>query len=189
MKYTRDSLRITCLAAVIAGGVLGVAHAKDVVLAMDVEVDQVAPEDAKMYRVGGHDLDRVGYDDTQIDPKTHKVKVNYLAHYIGGHWAPTTPTEASFLDLSSKPYKLQFSASVTHGRPIVALFESETQRMAMLSRPDFRMLIAGKYVIDPTPLTEAQIAAPPPNANSPDTMPMRSGMPAPPPGGGVPQRP
>ena len=28
-------------------------------LDLDVELDQVAPEDAKMFRVGGHDLDRL----------------------------------------------------------------------------------------------------------------------------------
>ena len=44
--------------------------------------------------------------------------------------------------------------------------------MAILSRPDFAVLIAGKYTIDPLPLTAKQIAVPPPHANSPDTMPM-----------------
>ena len=51
--------------------------------------------------------------------------------------------------------------------------------MAILARPDFHMLIAGKYIIDPAPLTPAQIAAPPPNANSPDTMPIRTKGPQP----------
>ncbi len=41
--------------------------------------------------------------------------------------------------------------------------------MAILSRPDFAVLIAGKYTIDPAPLTPRQIAAPPPHANRPDT--------------------
>jgi hypothetical protein len=88
--------------------------------------------------------------------------------------------------MSSKPYRLNFVSSVNHGRLLVALFEGDTMRMAMLARPDFHMLIAGKYVIDPTPLTAAQVAAPPPNAHAPDTMPMMSGMPMPggPPGAG-----
>ncbi len=148
------------------------AYAKTVTLAMDVELDQVAPEDAKMYRVGGHDLDRVAYDDAKVDSNTHRVRITSLAHYINGQWHETDPTDASTLDLSSKPYRLSFVASVNHGRPIVALFEADSWRMAMLARPDFHVLIAGKYSIDPTPLTPAQIAAPPPNAHSPDTMPM-----------------
>jgi hypothetical protein len=174
----RIPISLASCAALFICSAFAVANAATVTLAMDVELDQVAPEDAKMYRVGGHDLDRIAYDDTQVDPKTHKVKISYLAHYIGGRWIPTEPTDASALDLSSKPYRLDFTASVNHGRQIVALFEADTQRMAMLARPDFHMLIAGKYTIDPTPLTAAQIAAPPPNANSPDTMPMKSGMPA-----------
>ena len=150
----------------------GNAQAKIVTLSMNVELDQVAPEDAKMYRVGGHDLDRITYDDSKIDPVTHRVRVSSLSHYIAGHWHDTDPADASTLDLSSQPYRLSFVASVNHGRLIVALFEADTFRMAMLARPDFHMLIAGKYTIDPTPLTEAQIAAPPPGYNNPDTMPM-----------------
>lgn len=165
-------------AALTACGCLTIANAKTVTLAMDVELDQVAPEDAKMYRVGGHNLDRIAYDDTKIDPVTRKVKIIYMAHYVGGAWHPTEPTETSTLDLSSKPYKLDFTAAVNHGRPLVVLFEGPTQRMAMLTRPDFRMLIAGKYTIDPTPLSPAQIAAPPPKAHDPDTMPILSGMPS-----------
>ena len=51
------------------------AEAKTVYLDMDVELDQVAPEDAKMYRVGGHDLDRIAYDDSAVDPATHKTRI------------------------------------------------------------------------------------------------------------------
>ena len=146
-----------------------------VTLAMDVTLDQVSEEDAKMYRVGGIDLDRIAYDKTKIDPITKKVPILYLAHYIGGHWGQTTPTEASSLDLNT--YTLDFVAGVSHGNPIAVVFDSADSRMAILSRPDFRMLIAGKYTIAPTPLTAAQVASPPPNADSPDVMPMMSGMP------------
>jgi hypothetical protein len=166
------------LAALSLALLLPVAgQAKTVTLSMNVELDQVAPEDQTMYRVGGHDLDRITYDDSTIDPKTHRVKVTSLSHYIGGHWHPTEPADASTLDLSAQPYRLNFVSSVNHGRLLVALFEGDTLRMAMLARPDFHVLIAGKYTIDPKPLTTAQIAAPPPGADSPDTMPMKSGMP------------
>lgn len=175
-----NSSRSTCLCATLLTSLAAIttAQAKLVTLSMDVKIDQVAPEDEKMYRIGGYNLDRIAYDDTQVDPKTHKVRIVYLAHYIAGKWHATEPTETSTLDLSSKPYRLDFTAPVNHGRPLVVLFESATQRMAMLTRPDFRMLIAGKYVIDPTPLTAEQITAPPPRANHPDTMPIMSGMPA-----------
>jgi hypothetical protein len=149
---------------------------------MDVELDQVSPVDAQMYRVGGHDLDRIAFDKTKVDPVTHKVPIACLAHYIGGRWMETTPTDSSSLDLSSKPYRLNFVEPANHGSAIVIVFEGEDRRMAILSRPDFSVLIAGKYTIDPSPLTPAQIAAPPPHANSPGTMPILSGMPQPPAG-------
>jgi hypothetical protein len=151
--------------------------AKTVYLDMDVELDQVAPEDLKMYRVGGHDLDRIAYDDSRVDPVTHKAKITYLAHFIMGRWMPTTPTETSTLDLSALPYKLDFISAVNHGQPLLVVFEGATQRMAILARPDFHMLIAGKYTISATPLIGAAATEPPAHANDPSTMPMRSGMP------------
>ena len=157
---------------------LGTAQAKTVTLSMDVEVDEVAPEDATMYRVGGHDLDRVSYEDTAVDPATHRVPVSSVSHFIAGHWIATKP-DSSMLDMSRTPYRLSFEASVVHGRPIVAMFEGDSQRMVMLARPDFHMLIAGKYLINPVPLTDAEVAAAPPGANGPDVMPMHSGMGAP----------
>jgi hypothetical protein len=155
------------------------AEAKIVYLDMDVELDQVAPEDAKMYRVGGHDLDRIAYDDSTVDPVTHTVRITYLAHFIMGRWMPTTPTGTSTLDLSSQPYKLDFIVAADHGQPLLVIFESANRRMAILSRPDFHVLIAGKYTIDARPLTAAEAAEPPAKANDPSTMPMRSGMPPP----------
>jgi len=172
-------LPILCSATLCAALPLGTVHAATVTLSMDVEIDQVAPEDAKMYRIGGHDLDRVSYDDNAVDPVTHRVRVTSVSHYIGGRWMSTVPADASALDLSGAPYRLNFVSSVTHGRPIVALFEGDTMRMAMLARPDFHVLIAGRYTINPVPLSAAEVAAPPPGADSPDTMPMRPGMAAP----------
>ncbi|MBV9508647.1 MAG: hypothetical protein JO303_00015 [Caulobacteraceae bacterium] len=175
MTYRKFKPHPTCIGVACLGLALG-TQAKTVTLSMDVKLDQVAPEDARMYRVGGHDLDRVTYDDTTVEPKTHRVRVTSLSHYIAGRWFPTEPADASILDLSSKPYRLNFIAAVNHGRPLVAVFEADTQRMAMLARPDFHVLIAGRYAINPTPLTDAEVAAPPANAKSPDTMPMVAGL-------------
>jgi hypothetical protein len=74
-------------------------------------------------------------------------------------------------------YKFDYVAPVDHDRLLVVLFESDTSRMAMLARPDFHMLIAGEYKVESKPLTDKEIAAPPPHANDPDTMPIMSGMP------------
>jgi hypothetical protein len=171
---------LTIVGALAFCGWAASAEAKIVYLDMDVELDQVAPEDAKMFRVGGHDLDRIAYDDSTVDPVTHQVRLTYLAHFIMGRWMPTTPTDTSTLDLSSQPYKLDFIAAANHGQPLLVVFEGATQRMAILARPDFHMLIAGKYTISAKPLTAAEAAEPPAKANDPSTMPMRSGMPPPP---------
>ena len=174
------SLKFLTIASALAFcGLAANAEAKIVYLDMDVELDQVSQEDAKIYRVGGHDLDRIAYDDSAVDPITHKVKITYLAHFIFGRWMPTTPTDTSTLDLSSEPYKLDFIAPAEHGRPLLVVFESANQRMAILARPDFHMLIAGKYTISAKPITAAAAAEPPAKANDPSTMPMRSGMPPP----------
>ena len=93
---------LVILAAVVSAAVAcgqtpeGLPAGPDVVvLAMDVELDQVSPLDAAQYRVGGHDLDRIACDKTKIDPVTREVPIAYLAHNIHGRWMPTTPTDAS----------------------------------------------------------------------------------------------
>ncbi|MBC2664167.1 hypothetical protein H7F51_01400 [Novosphingobium flavum] len=126
--------------------------AKLVALRVDVVVDQVAPEDEGMYKVGQADTARIVYDASAVDPKTHTVSILEEAHLIGGKYHPNRETRASVLDMSQRPYRLTYASSVTHGRPLVVLFEGATQRMAMLARPDFHMLIAGKYVINPEPV-------------------------------------
>jgi hypothetical protein len=177
MPRLASSKRLVVAGTLALCGWAATAGAKIVYLDMDVELDQVAPEDAKMFRVGGHDLDRIAYDDSTVDPVTHKVRLTYLAHFMMGRWVPTTPTDTSTLDLSSQPYKLDFIAAADHGRPLLVVFEGATQRMAILARPDFHMLIAGKYTIGAKPIAAAAAAEPPAKANNPSTMPMPSGMP------------
>ena len=80
--------RLVAAGTLALGGWAAAAEAKIVYLDMDVELDQVAPEDAKMFRVGGHDLDRIAYDDSTVDPLTHKVRLTYLAHFIMGRCMP-----------------------------------------------------------------------------------------------------
>jgi hypothetical protein len=150
------------------------AMAKTVTLAMVVKLDEVAPEDLSMYRVGGQDLDRIAYDDGQIDPVKHTAPVHYLAHFIAGRWMPVESMEAASYNLDTN--RLQASASVDHGRDLTVLFDAGG-RMAMLARPDFHMLIAGSYTIDPRPLTPAEVSSRPTGWDSPDTMPMMKGMP------------
>ena len=123
-----------------------------VALKVTVTVDQIAPEDSAMYKPGQIDIARIVYDSSQVDPVTHTVPILEEAHLIAGHYHANRVTGASQLTLGSQPYRLTYASSVHHGRDLVVLFEGASNRMAMLARPDFHMLIAGHYEIDPRPV-------------------------------------
>jgi len=131
---------------------LPVKHGRLVALGMDITIDQVAPEDEAMYKVGAHDIARIVYNTADVDPKTKTVAILEESHLIMGHYHPNRETRASVLDMSQVPYRLTYISAPTHGRPLVIAFEGATQRMAVLARPDFHMLIAGKVNIDPKPV-------------------------------------
>jgi len=123
-----------------------------VALKVTVIVDQIAPEDSSMYKPGQIDIARIVYDSAQVDPVTHSVPLLEEAHLIAGHYHANRITGASQLMLGSQPYRLTYASAVHHGRDLVVLFEGASNRMAMLARPDFHMLIAGHYEIDPKPV-------------------------------------
>jgi hypothetical protein len=123
-----------------------------VALKVTIAIDQIAPEDESMYKPGQIDIARIVYDSSQVDPVTHTVPLLEEAHLIAGHYHPNRITGASQLMLGEQPYRLTYASSVNHGRDLVVLFEGAGRRMAMLARPDFHMLIAGHYEIDPRPV-------------------------------------
>jgi hypothetical protein len=145
-------------------GPIAPTHARILTLSLTVTVDQVAEEDATQYKPGAVDHLRITYDTRSIVRSSHRGPIQSLSHFIGNRWMNIEPADASILDLSSQPYALNFVAAAVHGRPIVVVFEAQTRRMAILARPDFHVLIAGQYSIDPKPLTPSQIAAPPARA-------------------------
>jgi hypothetical protein len=150
------SIALFCLLSPMAP-----AYARIVTLSLTVTVDQVAEENAAQFKLGAVDHLRITYDARSIVPNTHRGPIQSLSHFMGDRWMNIEPADASILDLSSQPYALNFVAAAIHGRPIVVVFEAQTRRMAILARPDFHVLIAGEYSIDPKPLTRREIAAPP----------------------------
>jgi hypothetical protein len=157
----RFSIALLCLI-----GPMAPVYARIVTLSLTVTVDQVAEENAAQYKPGAVDHLRITYDTRSIARSTHRGAILSLSHFMGDRWMSIEPADASNLDLSSEPYALNFVAAAVHGRPIVVVFEAQTRRMAILARPDFHVLIAGEYSIDPKPLTRRQIAAPPPPSAS-----------------------
>jgi hypothetical protein len=125
----------------------GHAHAAIVTLDVDVTIDQLGAGAPPGYAPGTVDHLRISYEQAEVDPATHCVHLRSLAHFMGDHWVEVMPVEASSLDLSSQPLRLNFAASVVHGTPILIAFEALTLRMAILARPDFHPIIAGSYVI------------------------------------------
>ena len=133
---------------------------------MDVAVDQVAPGERS--RVGDHDKIRVVYDDSAIDPKTRRVKLLNMQHFIGGGYQPAHPDPVfmpmadAWLDLSVAPYAMHFRANVVHGKPILIEVNEHTRRLSIRSQdgPE-QILLSGPYRIDPRPITgpDAEAAA------------------------------
>ena len=156
-------MRIHIRTAVSLAALLAAAPAWAQLTTLDVEVtiDQINSADAPpTYHAGTVDHVRIAYDTRRVDPKTHRVALASLAHFINGKWMPGTPADASALDMSREPYRLDFAASVVHGQPIVILFEALSSRMAILSRPDLHVIVAGSYrinpvAVDPRRVTEA----------------------------------
>ncbi len=133
---------------------------------MDVTIDQVAP--GERTRVGDHDKIRVVYDDSAIDPKTRRVKLLNMQHFIGGRYQPAHPDPVfmpmgdAWLDLSVAPYAMHFRAQVVHGKPILIEVNEQTRRLSIRSQDDpGQILLSGLYRIDPRPITgpDAEAAA------------------------------
>jgi hypothetical protein len=133
---------------------------------MDVAIDQVAP--GERTRVGDHDKIRVVYDDSAIDPKTHRVKLLNMQHFIGGRYQPEHPDPVfmpmndAWLDLSVAPYAMHFRAQVVHGKRILIEVNERTRRLSIRSQEDPELsLLSGLYRIDPRPITgpDAEAAA------------------------------
>lgn len=136
------------------------ALARDLVmLRMSVTLDEVgagAPPGAK---VGNIDKLRVVYDADAIDPLTHRVKLSNFQHYTNGQYMPARPDPVSmpmtdaWLDLSHRPYRMHLKAAVVHGAAILIDVDENTRRLIIHPQDDLqKVLIAGPYLIDPTPL-------------------------------------
>jgi hypothetical protein len=131
---------------------------------VDVSIDQVA--EGEPGSVGGHDQLRLVYDRSEIDPKTHHVKLKNLQHLALGKYQPEhpdalfMPMDDAWLDLSAKPFALHYHASVTHGKPIIVDFDEHTRRLSIRSQADpSRILLGGAYRIDPKTTTGSEAIA------------------------------
>jgi hypothetical protein len=133
-------------------------------LNMQVTLEQVAP--GQRSKVGDIDRVRLIFDANAMDPKTKRVKLANLQHFIGGKWFPAAadpvmmPTNDSWLDTSTLPYRLHFKAYVVHGQPIIIDADENTRSLAIHPQNDpAAILQSGPYEIDPTPNTGPEAMA------------------------------
>jgi hypothetical protein len=138
-------------------------------LNMTVTLDEVAP--GQPGKVGDVDRLRIVYDASAVDPATKQVKLLNLQHFTGGRYFPPAPdptqmpTDDSWLDTSSTPYRLHYKASVTHGQAIIIEFDENSYRLTIHPQQDpTATLESGVYRIDPVRITgpEAIAAGSPP---------------------------
>jgi uncharacterized protein GlcG (DUF336 family) len=133
-------------------------------LNMRVTLQEVAP--GQHSKVGDVDQVRLVYDANDIDPKTKRVKLINMQHFINGKWSPAPvdpvfmPTDDAWLDTGSLPYRLHFKASVVHGEPIIIDANETTLTLAIHPQQDRAAnLQSGHYDIDPTPITGPEAVA------------------------------
>jgi hypothetical protein len=133
-------------------------------LNMQVTLEQVAPGERS--KVGDIDRVRLVYDANAMDPKTKRVKLANMQHFIGGKWLPAAadpvmmPTNDSWLDTSTLPYRLHFKARVVHGQPIIIDADENTWTLTIHPQNDpAAILESGHYEIDPTPGTGPEAMA------------------------------
>jgi hypothetical protein len=140
------------------------ARSKIIALDIDIVIDKASP-DEKGIKAGDHHEARVFYDDTKIDPKTHRAVVIHEQHtpaLIPKHLNPAQmPMSNAWLDLNSQPYRYHFAAAPTLAFPFpyFVIFDENTMRMTIYRQSDGSLLLAGPYTVNPTPITGPEIDA------------------------------
>jgi len=121
---------------------------------MDVAIDTVAT--GEQATPGSHDKLRLVFDRSAVDPRTRRVPLVNLQHFVAGRYQPEHPDAVfmpmndAWLDLSSQPYSLHFTANVLHGKPIRIEADEHTHRLTIHAQDQAQtVLLSGPYAVDP----------------------------------------
>lgn len=166
MNYTAKTCLTSALAWIVllASQTVTPLQAAIVALDVDIVIDQVSP-DEKSISLGQHHEARVFYDDTAVDPSTHRVALLHEQHtplHIPRHLNPAQmPMSNAWLDLSGTPIRYHFAAAPTVGFPFAyfILFDESSMRMTIRKQSDGSVLLAGPYTVNPKPITGPEIDA------------------------------
>jgi hypothetical protein len=156
---------LTLLAALSAAlAMTGASAGAITMLNMTVTLDVVAAGEPG--KIGDIDHLRLVFDADAVDPKTKRVKLLNVQHFTSGRYSPPAPdarvmpTDDSWLDTGATPYRLHYRAAVVHGRAIIIEFDENTRRLTIRPQNDpAATLEAGRYDIDPTPITGPEATA------------------------------
>ncbi len=170
--------RFILAAAVLASLGAGHAEAKIVARMVKIYIDQTDKNNAQW--IGKVHEARIFYDDSQADPRTHRVKILHEQHtpmMIPKHPDPVVmPVGNGWIDLESNPVRYHFAASpglacLPNGKAMfeayTVLFDENTLRMTIRNQQTGELELSGHYVVSPEILSGPDIEsvitdAPPP---------------------------
>jgi hypothetical protein len=165
LGWTSSGAALAVLAALsTALAATGASASAITMVNMTVTLDIVAAGEPG--KIGDIDHLRLVFDADAVDPKTKRVKLLNVQHFTGGRYAPPAPdahvmpTDDSWLDTGTTPYRLHYRAAVVHGRAIIIEFDENTRRLTIRPQNDpAAILESGRYDIDPTPITGPEAIA------------------------------
>ena len=147
------------------------ADAKIVARDIKIVMDQTSPDHKE--DLGKTHEARIYYDDSTIDPVTHRVRILHQQHtpmLIPKHPDPAVmPVANAWLDLSSQPYRYHMAASPALPQlppgmkpmwePYAILFDETTQRMTIRKQSDGSLELSGRYTVGAEVLSGPEIEA------------------------------
>jgi hypothetical protein len=128
------------------------AEAGIVALDIDLPLDRIGV--GQPFKIGDHHRARIFYDDTQVSPVTHHVRVLHMQHLVSNEWVPAhpdleaMPMSDAWLDIGQRPYRYHYSSALTDkdGSGTLVDFDAvdpETQRVKLTN---FQHFIRGKFL-------------------------------------------
>ena len=142
----------------MAFGLVFGAHAEIVARMVVIHMDETGPTQTKMK--GIVHTARIIYDDSMVDPVSHRVKILLQQHT--DRFLPAHPDEVlmpmgnAWLDLGSKPYRYHYAASPglecgPSGKPMgdayTVVFDDKTERMTIRNQATGELILSGPYVV------------------------------------------
>ena len=135
-----------------------VAKAEIVARVITIHIDQTGKGFEK--NMGLSHEARIFYDDSQIDPVSHRVKILHEQHtpmLIPAHPDPVVmPVSNAWLDLGATPYRYHLAASpglqcLANGKTMfdayTIVFDENTHRMTIRSQATGELELSGQYVV------------------------------------------